>query len=72
MFGIQPAAGQQYTDGMVTDDNRSLSLTPHRFSIHLPTPLSIGLTAVVLLVTSVGLSVGLPIYRQHAAIGAIR
>jgi len=39
-----------------------------RFSIRLPRPLWIGLSAVVLVVVVVGLHVGVPVYRQHVAI----
>src|SRR5262245_33008136 len=43
-----------------------------RFSTWLPRPLWIGLTTAALVVTGVGVQIGLPIYRKHAAIQEIR
>jgi hypothetical protein len=43
----------------------------HRFSVRIPRPLWLGVAAVVLIVVAAGLSFGLPIYRQHAAIREI-
>src|SRR5258707_2386977 len=44
---------------------------PRRFSIRLPRPLWIGLATIVTVVVAVGLRIGVPIYRQRAAIRAI-
>jgi hypothetical protein len=41
------------------------------FSIRLPRPLWIGVATAVVIVVSLGLRVGLPIYRQHAAVAEI-
>jgi hypothetical protein len=41
---------------------------PRRFSIRMPRPLWIGLTAAALILISVGLRVGIPIYRHQVAI----
>lgn len=42
-----------------------------RFSIRLPRPLWIGLATVVLVVVTIGLQFGVPIYRRHVAIREI-
>jgi hypothetical protein len=44
---------------------------PRRFSIRLPRPLWIGLSAVVLAAVAIGLHVGIPIHRQQVAIREI-
>src|SRR5579864_1082896 len=44
---------------------------PRRFSIRLPRPLWIGLATVVLVVVAVTLRIGVPIYREQAAIREI-
>src|SRR5262245_16369971 len=56
---------------MATNPARPLPPEPRRFSIRLPRPLWIGLAAVMLIVVGAGLQVGLPIWRQHAAIREI-
>lgn len=56
---------------MAATASSSDSLVPRRLSIPLPRPLWIGLAAAVLIVASVALRFGLPIYRQQAAIRAI-
>jgi hypothetical protein len=42
-----------------------------RFSIRLPRPLWIGVATVVLVVVGIALQIGLPIYREYAAIREI-
>lgn len=42
-----------------------------RLSIRLPRPLWIGVAAVVLIVTGVGLQIGIPAYQRHVAIGEV-
>jgi len=44
---------------------------PRRFPITLPRPPWIGVATIVLIVVVVGLQLGLPVYRQHAAIREI-
>jgi hypothetical protein len=41
---------------------------PRRYSIEMPRPLWIGVATIVLIVASVGLRIGIPIYRQELAI----
>jgi hypothetical protein len=45
---------------------------PRRFSLRLPSPLSMLVSTVALIVMSVGLLVGIPAYRQQSAIGEIK
>jgi hypothetical protein len=49
------------------------STTPElrRYSIRIPHPIWLGLTAVALLILSMGLHIGLSIYRRESAIGEI-
>ncbi len=44
---------------------------PRRFSICLPRPLWIGVAALALLLVAAGLRLGVPVYRQQAAIAKI-
>ena len=48
-----------------------IAVEPRRFSIRLPRPMSIFLATVLLVVVSVGLRFGIPIYRQQVAIREI-
>ena len=48
-----------------------MSPDPRRFSIRVPRPLWIGLATVVLVVITIGVRLGLPIYRQQVAIREI-
>jgi hypothetical protein len=52
-------------------DTDSITPNARRFSIGLPRPLWIGVTAFLLVVVAIGLHVGVPIDRQHAAIREI-
>jgi hypothetical protein len=45
-----------------------VTLESRRFSIRLPPPLWIGLAAIVLIVIGLGLTMGIPIYEEQAAI----
>jgi hypothetical protein len=49
----------------------SVTPEPQRFSIRLPRPLWIGLATVLLVIVAIGLQIGMPIYRQQAAIREI-
>jgi len=44
---------------------------PRRFSIRLPRPFWLGMATVVLVVVAAGLRIGVPIYRQQAAVREI-
>ena len=44
---------------------------PRRFQVRWPRPLWIGVAALVMIVVSVGMSVGLPVYRRNAALHEI-
>src|SRR5262245_27723250 len=57
---------------MATGPHSPTPLEPHRLSLRLPRPLSIGLVAAVLVAVGVGLSIDVPAYRQRVAIQGIR
>jgi hypothetical protein len=57
---------------MLTASANATHPTSRRFTVRLPRPLWIGLVTLLLIVMSVGLRLGLPIYRQHAAVRAIQ
>lgn len=48
------------------------NLDSRPFSMRLPSPLSVGLATVVLIVAAIGLRIGIPIYREQAAIREIK
>jgi Leucine-rich repeat (LRR) protein len=67
--GIHLATAQRYPDSMAATD--SIIPEPRRFPIRLPRPLWLGLAAFFIIVASVVLRVGLPIYWQHVVLKEI-
>jgi hypothetical protein len=68
--GIHMRIRRGYSGGMSTIDPTMPG--PRRFSIRLPRPLWIGVAAVLLVVAEAGLRIGVPIYRQHAAVREVK
>jgi 8-oxo-dGTP pyrophosphatase MutT (NUDIX family) len=67
--GIHLRTWPGYSGGMVASD--PVTPEPHRFAIRLPRPLWIGLMTLLLVIVAAGFRIGLPIYRQQAAIREI-
>lgn len=70
--GIHFPAGRRYADVMADITSNTVIAEPSRFSNRLPRPLWIGLAAALAIVASIGLRVGVPLYRQHVAIQQIQ
>ena len=71
MTGIHSDIRPRYTEGMATVAPEPPPAEPRRFSIRVPRPLWIGVAALALVLVAAGLRLGVPVYRQQAAIAKI-
>ena len=71
MTGIYRDNSRRYICGMDATISTDIP-EPRSLSIRLPRPLWIGVAGCIMIVVAVGLQFGLPIYRQHVAIKAIK